>query len=295
MSPDPLLLAALLVGCQGGEDAGPGLTSVSIGFELPAGQEDTRCLSVALPVDGDRFVRGFHARLPASSHHLLAYRAATDDEIPEPAPCQPFFDLAQGGAMLAFSQAPDLAVQYPDGVGLRVDAGQVLRLELHAINATEAPVHAEATLELDLVDPAGAALEEAGTFAWGTADIALAPGQSDSASAFFPSPDGEPLDVLAVATHQHRLGTRATVEAATSLDDDAPVPVYESRTWSEPPVLILDAPVHVDDAAGLRLTCEWRNTTDEWVGFGERARDEMCFAFGWYTPSRGTSFVLQSQ
>lgn len=290
----PSLLVALLVGCRGGEDAGPAPALVSIGFDLPAGEEDTRCVSVALPAEGDRFVRGFHATLPPSSHHLIAYRAATDDEIPEPTPCQPFFDLAQGGAMLAFSQAPDLAVQYPPNVGLRVDAGQLLRLELHAINATEAPVHAEATLELDLVDPAGAALDEAGTFAWGTADISLEPGQSGSARAFFGTPDGEPLEVLAVATHQHRLGTRATVEAATSLDDDAPVPVYESLTWSEPPVQILETPLHVDDAAGLRLTCEWRNTTDDWVAFGEGARDEMCFAFGWYTPSRGTSFVLQA-
>lgn len=69
-------------------------------------------------------------------------------------------------------------------------------------------------------------------------------------------------------------------------------PAYESRSWADPPLVRFDEPLHVEDPTGLRLTCEWRNTTDGWVAFGLRATDEMCFGFGWYTPARGPWFVL---
>ena len=60
--------------------------------------------------------------------------------------------------------------------------------------------------------------------------------------------------------------------------------------WSNPSWNMLTPDFSFDGQSGLTYQCDWTNTTDEMVGFGESALDEMCFIGGYYYP--GTSLDL---
>jgi hypothetical protein len=82
------------------------------------------------------------------------------------------------------------------------------------------------------------------------------------------------LNVAMISSHQHRLGTRVTVwPVVGDVEGDA---VYESRRWSEPPLRWLDPPIRLGAGDRLRVRCEWHNTTDAIVRYGDAAADEMC-------------------
>jgi hypothetical protein len=58
-------------------------------------------------------------------------------------------------------------------------------------------------------------------------------------------------------------------------------------TWDEPPVERFDPAMTFDGSQGFRYRCSWDNTTGEELGFGESARQEMCFLWAYYYPSQG--------
>jgi hypothetical protein len=47
-----------------------------------------------------------------------------------------------------------------------------------------------------------------------------------------------------------------------------------------------------DGKNGLAFQCEWHNSSDQSVGFGESALDEMCFLWMYYYPSHGFDMRL---
>jgi hypothetical protein len=49
----------------------------------------------------------------------------------------------------------------------------------------------------------------------------------------------------------------------------------------------LSPQVDFDGTNGFTYQCDWTNTTDQTVQFGESALDEMCIIAGYYYPSRG--------
>jgi hypothetical protein len=51
-------------------------------------------------------------------------------------------------------------------------------------------------------------------------------------------------------------------------------------------------PIAFTRSNGLSFQCDWTNTTDQLVSFGEGALDEMCFVFGYYYPSTGVDTCL---
>ena len=84
----------------------------------------------------------------------------------------------------------------------------------------------------------------------------------------------------------HRLGVHATIEQVASEDDASGELLHESLSWSEPPLDAL-TPARELASGGLRIRCEYDNTTDEPVWFGEGLDDEMCAFWAYYYPSRG--------
>jgi hypothetical protein len=58
--------------------------------------------------------------------------------------------------------------------------------------------------------------------------------------------------------------------------------VYENRRWNEPPLRWLHPPLRLEAGDRLRLDCEWNNRSDETIGYGPFARDEMCNLNGYF-------------
>ena len=103
------------------------------------------------------------------------------------------------------------------------------------------------------------------------------------------------MNFFGMTGHTHRYGTSVTV-ATTPSKDGADTPVYDvpGWSWSEPATVKFDPPMHVPQGGGFRFACSWNNTGDQEVGFGESAKDEMCFFWSYYYPSRGARVCVHT-
>jgi hypothetical protein len=176
----------------------------------------------------------------------------------------------------------------------------MIRLEQHFINSTDSMINATATSEFYAVTPS-AIRDEANILFIGSPDIDIAPGASFTLEQFF-TPDRASLDLtgakfFAITGHTHQHGTNVQVQIAKSVGA-AKTSVYAPSpfTWSEPmtethkPEFMLPA----DQTSGFNFKCDYTNTSNEQVGFGESANDEMCFFWAYYYPSKGSHVCLHS-
>jgi hypothetical protein len=68
---------------------------------------------------------------------------------------------------------------------------------------------------------------------------------------------------------------------------DTSLQLADDTDWANPSWRMLDTPIAFDGNGGLSFQCDWSNTTDKAVTFGESALNEMCFIIGYYYPSNG--------
>jgi Copper type II ascorbate-dependent monooxygenase, C-terminal domain len=86
---------------------------------------------------------------------------------------------------------------------------------------------------------------------------------------------GEPVDLLAVFPHMHQRGTKLNVEVGKSLD--AMRPLYARDPFDFDDQHMEKRKISLEAGDVLRVTCDYMNTTDQAVAFGESSNDEMCF------------------
>jgi hypothetical protein len=286
--------------CQGCPAAPGESFSVRLDIEVPPGTEDTRCVEKRLGNQGARWIGAVHTELIGVSHHLIVYRSAAGAERPEPFPCDPFLDtLRDTTTPLMISQIAEETLRMPDRVALRIDDQQMIRLEMHYINASDTPaaVSAEARFE---VMPNEQFEAEADFLFVGNPDIELPPGPSTlGPTTLALPPELADINVFAVTGHTHQWGTAVTIEQLASTAAAAGTTIYdhEGWNWEEPEVQRYDPPLSMPAGAGFRFTCEWDNRSEppQTVGFGESANDEMCFFWAYYYPSRGHKICIHSE
>jgi hypothetical protein len=232
-----------------------------------------------------QMLRRVHSTITTGSHHLIAYRAP-DGTPPQltPAPCQPFADITNGVTPVIIAESSEAEVVYPDQVALPLAANQMIKLEEHFLNPSDATIQSGGTVEFTLVDP-DPSLIPANLVLWGSERFQIAAhtaGTADFAHAVMPG-----VKVFALTTHEHHFGTLATVGLAANAQA-AGTELYRNTDWEHPPLKALDPPLVFDGTQELRLHCEWFNTSDAPVPFGLSAvTNEMCFFWAYYYPSQG--------
>jgi hypothetical protein len=299
---------ALSIGCGGGDDGGgggaadggtgspdatPGTThTVTWGpVEVGAGEENTKCVLVRLGNANQIRVNAIHNVLGDVSHHFIVYRdnLATDERV-TPYDCQPFSDTLNpdNGAPITVTQRADETVTLPQGVAFTFGADQMIRLELHYINASDTAKTVMATSTFIEI-PETEFQYEADFLFMGDINIDIAPMSNYSLGpTYIPLPaDLAGANFFAITGHEHQWGTNVTVEASSG--DQAGTMVYapSNFNWDEPDTVYHDPPFQVPNNGGFRITCDWYNGSNSNVGFGEGANDEMCFFWTYYYPSKG--------
>ena len=88
--------------------------------------------------------------------------------------------------------------------------------------------------------------------------------------------------VFALTSHTHKLGVLSTIERVAAATSPATTPIHESQDWSEPPLTQFTPPLTFTGSDGLRLKCNYDNTTNQHVGFGTGVDQEMCFMWVYY-------------
>jgi hypothetical protein len=310
----PIVLAALLAtsvliaGCQsdpgdGGDDPLIAQYSLTWGpVAVAPSQESTQCVWLRLSNDAEIKVHQMHNALSASSHHLIVYRDDLDTtEQPTPVPCQPFTGaLNTTGRIfpIMVTQKRDEVLTLPQGVAYTLAPHQMIKIEMHYLNATDAAIQATATTDLFAAEPT-AIRDEANFLFIGTPDISLAPNAMTEVHEFFnPSRASLNLDTakfFAITGHTHKFGL--SVEIGTAETPSGPVTeVYAPATflWNEPETTMHAPPFQVPSAGGFDFTCRYYNNSSTTVGFGESANDEMCFFWAYYYPSNGSHVCVHT-
>ncbi len=301
------LLALALLAAAGCSSHGNSATNDGgvVGFEVtfgpitvPAGKENTQCVVKRLGNPTAVHIGEIHNSLGDSSHHMIVYRVADTMEQTTPFDCQPFRDTLDPskGSPLMITQKKDEVLQLPDGVAYSLDANQMVRLEMHYINATNSDVTLMSSSTFFPIDDAKFKYEADFLFI-GDPDITLPPGAVKSLGPIFYPLDPVYADAqfFAITGHEHQFGTNVVVSTAMNANDPG-TEVYNipNWKWSEPATQFQTPPFNIPAGGGFKFTCSWNNTSTNTVSFGESANNEMCFFWAYYYPSHGARVCVHT-
>ena len=288
-----LALVAAACGDSGGNGGPLGTNPVGATYDisigpvtLQPGEEQIVCVDKRLPTDHPIDVVRMTNDLSPGGHHVIFYKSGATTEQATPFPCQSFRDILNGTVPLFIAQKEHTELDFPRGVAYPFPAGQMVRLELHFLNATSAPESVSATMHLGEA-AAGTITDHANLMFWGRVDIDIPAGQTATLGPSFHYFRQSDLHIFGVTGHQHHLGTGFKIELAKAIDDSAGQMIYENDDWANPPLKLFDPPLKPGDGEGLRFTCQYDNTTSGSVKFGESVNDEMCFLWAYYYPDQG--------
>jgi hypothetical protein len=288
-----VLALIAVAGCSGSSTSssssspGTGNTDpqVAIGpITVTGGQETTVCIVVPLGNTEDFLIHSIDVNLAPGSHHLIVYET-TAAETTTPYACSPFQGIALGtDTPLVFANELKVNWTFPQGVGQTVPANTLVKIEAHYINTTAATIqgHGQVTFHGEPVSQAGS-FQPANFAFWGTLNIDIPPNSSSSTGPLFQSGVAG-THLINVTTHQHRLGTGIQVWES-SQQGQMGMRIANDLDWSNPAWTVLNPQYDFDGTNGLTYQCDWTNTTDQTVQFGESALDEMCFVGGYYYPA----------
>jgi hypothetical protein len=291
------LLVVAAAACSGKSDSSSsgngssGLQAAIGPIDVPAGVETTQCIVVPLGNTQDVVMDGYDVTLTVGSHHLIVY-LTTDAPHSDPRNCLPFTGLALGTDIpIAFANKQNVNWAFPTGVGIDIPAGQNIKIEGHYINATGADLQGKGNVSFTGTPKAShAPYQPAGYAFYGTTQFTIPPNASFSTGPLFQAgPAGTKL--VSISTHQHRLGARAQVWASKS-NGDMSDQIADDRNWAQPAWTTIAPQFQFDGATGLTYQCDWTNTTDQTVSFGESALNEMCFVGGYIYPFHGMDLCV---
>jgi len=281
-------------GAGGGSfDAGGALTTYTTGIGpimLGPGVEEVNCITIPLGNAEGGFVRRFRANLSEGSHHMIVY-TTNDPENATPTPCQSLGGILDGEHPVFIAQQPMAELVFPNDennvpVGFEIAPNQMLRIEFHTINTTQATLMVTGTAYMDAI-PLSTTVTQSNIAFWGTENINI------PAYSTFQTPVDFQAALpgtksFAVTTHQHHLGTEMKIWYGSGATDTTDV-VADGTNWANPPLVMLDPPLSYAAGSGMGLSyqCTWNNTTASAVTFGESFNDEMCFLWHYYYPSQG--------
>ncbi len=270
-------------------------------FTVNPGSESTKCVWMRLPNTGEVKVHQLHNVLGSSSHHLIVYRDNMDTtEQLTPVDCQPFTGALNTTGMIApimITQRADDALFLPEGVAYTFAPNQMIKLEMHYLNATDEPVEATAQVNFYLADPS-TIHDEADILFIGSPDITIPAGQPLHLQQFFKVPsyiDLSQSKIFAITGHTHHFGLDMQVRVGPSKTGPFES-VYKPSpfSWSEPITTVHKPEFNVPSGGGFEFECSYMNTGTQEVGFGESANDEMCFFWAYYYPSQGSKVCVHT-
>lgn len=296
--------AGAQAGTAGGGGSGGGFLgetfTAQIGpIPVDSGAENTQCIITRLGNPDPIHVGMIRNLISSASHHMIVYRTNDTVERTTPFDCTPFLETLnpEAGAPLMVTQKHEDELRLPEGVAFTLAANQMLRIELHFINTTPANTEVTASTTFHTMDETQYK-NEADFLFIGSPDIDI-PARSPATLGpmFFKLPDDyADANFFAITGHTHQYGADVRVSTATSASDPG-TPVYDvpGWQWDEPATVQHDPTFKVPEGGGFNFACDWENTSDKSVDFGESANQEMCFFWSYYYPSKGAKVCFVSE
>ena len=267
-----------------------GFVVESVGTTIGPGEDVQYCEILTLPgaPTDSIYVARVDGRMTPYSHHLNVMAVAPGSPADQATtPGQRIQCLNNGrtpfgsGLHQIFgSVSPEHSLVLPDGIGLKLQGGQKVIFDYHYFNASPDPVPAKAALAFHVSDAAHVR-REIRRFGLYNTGFSVPAGQSASFTAECTM--AEDVQVVSLMRHTHRWGHDFNVWHAGGTADGTPVFTshdYESDIYYAPPPFVLK------QGEGFRFECQFQNTTDHPLAFGELATDEMCILYGQLTSTK---------
>ncbi len=298
-------------GGSGGGGGQPGLTDggVPVGafyvttgqYMVAASSETVMCSTIRLPTTVDVDVTKIEATLTTGGHHLIMYKVNDTTEAPTPTPCDSVSNITSSVPMI-IAQNTDSLLNLPTGVAYHFAAGQMVKLELHYLNATPNPKMVEGRVTMTPA-ASGQTYQQADIMFCGSVTQLSTTGIPPNTSTAMLNPgffagngsiDFTKIKVFGLTSHQHWTGKEATISKSTSASS-AGTMLYDNTQWDAAPLKTFDdtSLISFGPGEGIRWQCTY-DTLDAapppsgTVKFGESARvNEMCFLWAYYYPSAG--------
>jgi hypothetical protein len=260
---------------------------------IPAGQEMFKCIYGQFPTDSVTAVSGAESHYTPGSHHVLAYRS---DLTAVPADQKGVWDCADGSwfthqrGSYYEAQQPEEERHLPDGIAHKFMPGEVIILQAHYINVTDADIDAHVQLKLHTID-VDDVKEEAGTIYFNDTSISIPPHARAGVTMTCPIP--QDINLAFLWSHMHKRGTHfvVTTDDPIAAEKLGGAMLYEEHDWSEPKPREYPEGEEYELHAGSHITfsCEFQNDSDDTFKFGNSAEtNEMCILHGMYWPRMST-------
>lgn len=231
-------------------------------WSLPAGGEDTGD-DHAITLDRDIYVGGIRPIDPVGTHHTL---------------------LDNGGAGVIYASGVGTnEVIFPPGVGLKLDAGTTLNLQLHIFNPSGSPI--SGTSGVEIVEVAEADVTNvADIYLPGPFDFQVAPMQETVHSGSCTVQQAQ--NIFALFPHMHQLGTHFKMSVVKSGTEQ--VVHNKAYNFDEQTFTKFD-PISLSPGDSINTECTWVNSTNQGQFWGESSTSEMCFSILYRYPALGGS------
>jgi hypothetical protein len=255
-------------------------TIITGDWTLDPATEGYKCVRKTL--EEDLIISAFDAVIPLGTHHtLLTVGDPTKPDGMVPCTAGDNYPLAIFGSGVGTN-----ALEFPEGVGVRVAKGKQLNLNLHLFNTGTEPLSGTSGTRVRLMK-ADDVVDYAEGILAGTIALKLPAHEKTTSVGFCPM--SHDVNIFAVSPHMHQLGTYMKVVAEPAGKDevvlhDGPYDFNEQRYYE------IDL-LHLSKGDELRVECTHTNTTDKLVTFGDSSLAEMCFAGVYRYPAEDDGFA----
>jgi hypothetical protein len=255
-------------------------------YTVGPGQDREWCEYRRFPTKKPIDVVGFKVRMPEGAHHFVVwgYSGTVEDDSKFPSkPVESVGCVGIGPGEIAPRviiplQSPNTRFRMPKGIAIRLDPGEQIYLDSHLRNDSDVPVTPDIRANFYAAKPGTVKHHAEGLIAGNMSGIDIPAGGDQTITAEWTAP--VTINIVYLATHQHRLGTYANIELVDA--NGTPQTIYENYSWQHPASLWPATPLRLAKGDKMRITCTWHNTDDHLVRFGPTTTDEMCFILGFY-------------
>jgi len=244
-------------------------TLITSDWSLQPGTELYQCATAT--VTRDMYITELRPNIPIGTHHTVVSIGAKVSPDSAGYECGNPFEF--GGRFIYGTGVGSTPFQYPDGVALKLTAGQQVHINLHLFNTGDEVLSGTSGVDVRETD---------GTTVQNLARMELAGPETLTVPTGVSTQTGicnalSEISVVSFQPHMHQLGTHMTYSVTPVVGE--PYVLYDQDYTFDGQEHVMFDPIRVFHKGDqLKIECTYNNTTGHSVGFGESSNDEMCFA-----------------
>ncbi len=231
-----------------------------------------------LNIEEDMYITGLQAIAPLGTHHTVLSVAENDTGPNREEACG--VNTIAEQLVYASGVGTD-PYDLPEGVAMKLSAGQTLQLQLHLFNVSDQTLEGTSGISVKL-KPASE-VENIAEFVFaGTFQFAI-PGDGTDHTASGRCTIADAGTIFTLWPHMHQVGKHMTISHNGEMKLDTPYDFNEQRMY---PV----APFAVAPGDSIDVGCTWNNPQGNATKFfGDASNDEMCFGGFYRYPATGSA------